>query len=66
MFVFGNHKYNNIQDMPKIILKNQHLENLNISNLQFATQSQINLKHNIKPTENAILITIIKRFLQMK
>nr|WP_297307547.1 hypothetical protein [uncultured Flavobacterium sp.] len=55
MFVFSEHEYSTITKMPKIILKNNDLENLSISNLTFATQSQINKKHNIIPGEKCLL-----------
>ena len=55
MFVFGNHNYKNISDMPKITLKSNNLEDLSISNLMFATQSEINKKYNIVPSEKCFL-----------
>jgi len=55
MFIFGTHNYEKIIEMPKIILKNNDLEDLNITNLAFASQSQINHKHNIKPSEKCYL-----------
>ncbi|WP_177765604.1 hypothetical protein [Flavobacterium sp. I3-2] len=55
MFVFGKHNYNKITEMPKITLKNNNLEDLSINNLTFVTQSEINKKYNIKPTEKCYL-----------
>ena len=55
MFVFGNHNYRNITEMPKITLKSNDLEDISISNLMFTTQSEINKKYNIVPSEKCFL-----------
>lgn len=55
MFTFGKHKYKNIIEMPKITLKNNDLEDLSISNLKFVSQSEINKKYDIKPSEKCYL-----------
>lgn len=55
MFVFGKHNYESINEMPKITLKSNDLEDVSISNLMFVTQSEINKKYNIVPNEKCFL-----------
>ncbi|UYW02501.1 helix-turn-helix domain-containing protein [Flavobacterium agricola] len=50
MYVFGDHEYTNFKEMPKVIQVDGDPENSHISNLKFATQSEINLINNIKPS----------------
>lgn len=51
MFTYGKHNYEDIREMPKVMHIDGNPENLNISNLKFASQSEINKKYNIKVPE---------------
>ena len=51
MFNFGKHKFRKIQDMPKITIKDNDLENFQVNNLLFVTQREINKKFDIKPRQ---------------
>lgn len=52
MFYFAVHDYSDIADMPKVTFKDGDPGNCNVNNLLFATQSEINIKYNIKVPEH--------------
>lgn len=51
MFVFGDHNYKTIKEMPKVIQLDGDTLNFHIDNLKFADCREINLYHDIKPSE---------------